>query len=458
MMSNSQPQLVTAVIIGIVIALLSFFRQDIAAIAVIFSMLLSPELKIASFSERDVVIRLEDIVIITFFFSWLFKMAIFKSINLLKFTRLSYPILAYILIALFSTWLGIANGNVTGLKSLLYLIKYTEYFIIFFMFINIIQDEIQLKKYLTAFAVTAIIVSIYGFIQILMGVKRISAPFEGVPGEANTFGGYLLLIMGLVIMYCLKTPLRKQRVLFGGVFLFLIVLLAGTLSRASYLGFVVMLMVVFYFAKASQKQFLFFALLIGLVTAPFILPERMKERVIAPFTGKTEEVAPLMKLNTSDSSYLKVESTKHILELWMDYPLLGWGVTGVGIVDVQYPRILGEMGILGLLSFIWIIVAIYRAFKQTRYILSQWRDEDVWQWNALVLGYGAALAGLLIHGFAANTFVLVRIMEPFWFLTAIIVALPAVLEKKAASMATSPMKSAGPFLNNRPPVRSLSNY
>ena len=125
MMSNSQPQLVTAVIIGIVIALLSFFRQDVAAIAVIFSMLLSPELKIASFSERDVVIRLEDIVIITFFFSWLFKMAIFKSINLLKFTRLSFPILAYILVALFSTWLGIANGNITGLKSLLYLVKYT---------------------------------------------------------------------------------------------------------------------------------------------------------------------------------------------------------------------------------------------------------------------------------------------------------------------------------------------
>ncbi|MFA6450791.1 MAG: hypothetical protein WCX65_15055, partial [bacterium] len=45
-------------------------------------------------------------------------------------------------------------------------------------------------------------------------------------------------------------------------------------------------------------------------------------------------------------------------------------------------------------------------------------------------GYICAIAGLLIHGLAANTFVLIRIMEPFWFLTAVVASIPHVLENK----------------------------
>jgi hypothetical protein len=32
--------------------------------------------------------------------------------------------------------------------------------------------------------------------------------------------------------------------------------------------------------------------------------------------------------------------------------------------------------------------------------------------------------GLLVHSVGANTFIIVRIMEPFWFLTALIVMIP----------------------------------
>jgi hypothetical protein len=40
------------------------------------------------------------------------------------------------------------------------------------------------------------------------------------------------------------------------------------------------------------------------------------------------------------------------------------------------------------------------------------------------LGFLAGFIGLLVHGFAANTFIIVRIMEPFWFLTAVVVSMP----------------------------------
>jgi hypothetical protein len=44
--------------------------------------------------------------------------------------------------------------------------------------------------------------------------------------------------------------------------------------------------------------------------------------------------------------------------------------------------------------------------------------------KGLALGMLAGCAGLLAHGIGANTFIIVRIMEPFWFVTAMVILLP----------------------------------
>lgn len=46
------------------------------------------------------------------------------------------------------------------------------------------------------------------------------------------------------------------------------------------------------------------------------------------------------------------------------------------------------------------------------------------------MGFLAGFIGLLIHSFSANTFIIVRIMEPFWFLTALVMMLPEILQSK----------------------------
>src|SRR5438093_11778484 len=46
--------------------------------------------------------------------------------------------------------------------------------------------------------------------------------------------------------------------------------------------------------------------------------------------------------------------------------------------------------------------------------------------RGLALGFLAGTVGLLVHAIGANSFIIVRIMEPFWFFTAIIVTLPGL--------------------------------
>ncbi|MEJ2729613.1 MAG: hypothetical protein P8185_14090 [Deltaproteobacteria bacterium] len=50
--------------------------------------------------------------------------------------------------------------------------------------------------------------------------------------------------------------------------------------------------------------------------------------------------------------------------------------------------------------------------------------------KGLSIGFLAGYIGLLFHSLGANTFIIVRIMEPFWFFTGIIAVLPALESKR----------------------------
>jgi len=52
----------------------------------------------------------------------------------------------------------------------------------------------------------------------------------------------------------------------------------------------------------------------------------------------------------------------------------------------------------------------------------------------LSLGFLAGLMAMLGHSVGCNAFIIVRIMEPFWFLAAIIVKIPEVQEAEAVGV------------------------
>jgi len=53
--------------------------------------------------------------------------------------------------------------------------------------------------------------------------------------------------------------------------------------------------------------------------------------------------------------------------------------------------------------------------------------------KGLIMGYMVGFVGLLVHAIGSNTFVIIRIAEPFWFFTAIVVKLSDI-EAGTASM------------------------
>jgi O-antigen ligase len=164
----------------------------------------------------------------------------------------------------------------------------------------------------------------------------------------------------------------------------------------------------------SRRRFYLIAgLIVALALSPLIIPRVAKERIAFTFMQpETKGQIQFGKVRLDTSASARVIGYKQGLSDWRKSPILGYGVTGYMFMDAQYPRILVETGIVGLLAFAWLIYALFRLGINT------WRDAQDDLVRGLSVGLIAGLVGLLVHAIGANTFIIVRIMEPFWFLAA----------------------------------------
>ncbi|MFQ5771457.1 MAG: hypothetical protein ACE5HX_13040, partial [bacterium] len=100
---------------------------------------------------------------------------------------------------------------------------------------------------------------------------------------------------------------------------------------------------------------------------------------------------------------------------------------GWKFVDSQYIRTLVELGILGVVTFIGLIYALLKEIWRI------YRIMDTSFAKGLTLGLFVGTIALITHSIGANTFIIVRIMEPFWFITGLVMILPFVEEKNNKS-------------------------
>lgn len=409
-----------AVAVGIIIFMVSFASSQAALYILIFSMLLGPEMIVGATAGaalgRGITVRLDDLILMIIGFSWLARMAIYKELGLFLRTSLNKPIAFYIIVCLISTLIGALMGRVDLKTGLLFVFKYFEYMIIYFMVVNHLHDKRQIRNFLWALLFTCIVVSFIGIAQI-PGGGRVSAPFEGEIGEPNTFGGYLVFMMAIAIGLFLTTNSLRDKLIYGGISVIAFIPFLFTQSRSSYLAFFPML---FAFVWLSEKRKLIIIFLLFMaIFIPLIAPQKVRDRIAFTFTQSPHpDQVQIGDIRLDTSTSARLISWQGALKDTIRHPILGFGVTGYYFVDAQYPRVLAETGIIGMISFLLLMWAI---FRQGNMVFSS--TSDVFH-KGISMGFMAGFIGLLVHAVGANTFIIVRIMEPFWFVLAMVVMIP----------------------------------
>jgi hypothetical protein len=253
--------------------------------------------------------------------------------------------------------------------------------------------------------------------------NRVSAPFEGQFSEPNTLGGYLIILFAVCISLFIYSPNLSWKYFCGFLALLAVPPFIFTLSRGSYLAFIVMYLSIVFFSKRNRilsLSILIIAIIIITVFFPSLV-NMMKQRIEKTFTSPLFTYEAMGKsIPLEESAAVRIESWKEAFKRLVRSPFIGHGVSGVGLMDTQYPLVLGETGIIGFIIF---LVLMRKIFNRAIYVFRIMQDPWL---KGLALGFLASFIGLLIQAFAANTFIIVRIMEPFWFLAAIVVMLPEI--------------------------------
>src|SRR3989454_9219430 len=437
------------IVVGILFLVVAFVSTKLSLYLLVFSMLLSPEFLVGELtggggaSGRGLTLRFDDFLLVVIGFVWLAKMAIHKGGTPFLRTPLNGPIMFYIAAAGLATLIGVLGGRVKPMSGFLYWLKYYEYVFLYFMVVSAVTTKEEARGLVIASLGTCFLVSLFAIAQI-PGGERASAPFEGAMGEPNTLGGYLVFMLAIVVGLLLTNGAVAPR------FPLLLLLVAGsiglmaTLSRASFLAAAVVILSVIGFL-APRKPILMTMVLLGILSAPLWAPHAVKERISYTFTQAGEEGQfrlGTLRIDTSTSDRLR--SWEQSFELWKKFPLWGTGVTGGPFLDAMYPRVLAETGLLGLVAVFVLIASLARMG-----IVSYRHATDQFS-RGIALGFLLGFLALLVHAVGSNTFLIVRIMEPFWLFTALVVRThlltqavePSVRESGAPSIAAGVAEAA----------------
>lgn len=406
--------------LALAVFFISFLNTDIALVIIIISMLLSPELRAGVVPTREINVRAEDFLIFVVFIGWMAKMAVKKELGVLRKSPLNMPIALYMLVCVVSSLLAVADARLTVRETSLYLLKYFEYYLLFFMVANNLHTFKQAKKFVGALLAVCFVVCAIAWMQVHTG-QRLSTLFEGGGGEPNTFAGYLILMMAVILSFALHAQEPRQRLLWAGFFVFALVPFVFTLSREGWFSFFPMIIAFLIFHRRS-RYFILFLLVAAALVVPFTSPKVVHERFKDTFAKERTYDVLGKTVHVSESTAARIDAWERGFVKLSQRPLLGHGVPGSGTIDNQYTRILTETGTLGFLLYAWIIVLIFRLARKT-YSL-----QDTFS-KSLSLGLVCGMAGLLAQSLGAAVFVLIRIMEPFWFITALVVTLPEISEE-----------------------------
>src|SRR2546428_2012779 len=348
------------IVVGVALLLVAFVSTKISLYLLVFSMLLSPEFLVAGLaggggaSGRGITLRFDDFLLVVIGFVWVAKMAILKGGTPFLRTPLNGPIMFYIMAAGLATLIGVLGRRVKPVSGFFFWLKYYEYMFLYLMVVIAVTTKEQARGLVIASLVVCFLVSLFAIAQIPSG-GRASAPFEGVEGEPNTLGGYLVFMLAIVSGLLLTSGAVTNRLPL------LLLLAAGsiglmaTLSRASFLAAGVLILCVMGL-MAPRRPILMTMVLLGVLSALLWAPHAVKDRVLYTFTQAQEEGqirVGTLRIDTSTSERLR--SWQQSLGVWKKYPLWGTGITGGPFMDAMYPRVLAETGLLGFVAFIVLI-------------------------------------------------------------------------------------------------------
>ena len=366
------------------------YKYLFAAVLIFIS--LYPKFPLFTLPFTYVAIRAEDFLIVFVWFVFLMRLIVQRRIT---FPKISFQFGVFFFVALVSSLSAILiTKNVEPLLVLLHLARRFEYMSVFFLIYWAVRDAGTRRYYLELSVLPAIGVFLYGIAQIYFGAPVISTmnaeSSKGIamflrPGVTlnSTFAGhydlavYLTMILTFLVAISASATSWLRRLPALSLFIAILWLFMQAGSRISLVSLVLSVCVVCYLYRQYLLGFVFICLIFASIATSsqyisrfksifHFVTTRTSEVMVKPVLAAVatlsatpvNEIVPVAPPDISTSIRLNVEWPRAIRAFYKN-PLLGTGYSSISLAtDNDYLRALGETGILGLLSFLALLLAI----------------------------------------------------------------------------------------------------
>ena len=431
-----------ALAVSMIVFGITVVRVDMGIIILIFAMLLSPEVDFGEGHARgihSVSIRYDDILIGVIFLGVLVKLAFEGRQLFWRPSPVNTGILAYFSICIISTLLAVQRNLPAWDPKLAMFttLKMLEFYMVFFMVGNAVRHLGDIRKFLWFFLLVAFIVCVT-CTSTIGNVDRVGTPFQKHGTEPNTLGGYLTIVMIISMALLTQAKTFLPKLLFLILFCSAFFPFLFTLSRASYFALLVGLL---FLGIISRKWYLLAGLALILILSPLVMPDTVKDRVNYTFQrGTGEQIIINGKdtgLQVDKSTYERVYVWNKVWFLLHVVPWFGGGIAWEQVLDSQYARVIMETGLFGIAAFLFMQFRIIRTCREA----SKWSRD--WVGRGLAIGTTSATIAMMVHSFGTISFVIIRIMEPFWFLVAltVVVRLIAIQDNSQRALAAKKQRT-----------------
>jgi hypothetical protein len=263
-------------------------------------------------------------------------------------TDLSILLLIFYAFIILSTMLGIWQGT-TNFKDAVTELRYTAYYLLFFVVFHLFQSKRQLKALLYGFFVLAFVVAIAMMVQYLVGNK-----FQLIYGRVEVFaqdghavegvtriipaGRYLILVSFITLTCLMVTNVQRHLVvLVAWLVIGMGVLL--TFNRNFWISSAIVLLVFFVIVNWHYRQRLIKLALMSVIAAGLVIGLIMTspdsfiattigsvlERLTSIFDSNTYQAAYQVNSATSSLEFRRIETEYAVKRLW-PIPVLGLGL------------------------------------------------------------------------------------------------------------------------------------
>lgn len=307
--------------------------------------------------------------------------------------------------------------------------KLLRYILIFFVVSQEVRDKRHLERIIFSLSLALALVSIDSIWQtfsgkdfirgyspvVNIGIVRATASFK----DSNTLGIYLSCLFPILFGVAVYHFKSRLRIILLAV---TILSLAGIILTYSRPTLLAVFSAWVFFAVAKKDKFLSLALIGALLITPFVLPASFKAWV------RLMEYNPLRVMCNDD----RIAIYRNSINMIKDHPIIGVGANTFmknykyykespeyrGIITTDYVyahnnflHMAGEIGLLGLGVFLWLLFRLFHATSKIRESLNH-NFLKVFSLSAT-----AALIAFLVNGLTESSLYSSRVAGLFWYIT-----------------------------------------